>query len=138
MERTVNIGGKDVRMRASALIPRLYRFKFGRDMIADMNRLVRAYKKATDLPEDASDDDREAAQLSAMDLTIFENVAYMMIKHAGEDVPDTPDQWLDSIDGVFSVYEIMPTILELWQYNQGTTSTPKKKENRQRASRTAQ
>ncbi len=127
MERTVNIGGKDVRMRASALIPRLYRFKFGRDMIADMNRLVRAYKKATDLPEDASDDDREAAQLSAMDLTIFENVAYMMIKHAGEDVPDTPDQWLDSIDGVFSVYEIMPTILELWQYNQGTTSTPKKK-----------
>ena len=62
-----------------------------------------------------------------MDLTIFENVAYMMIKHAGEDVPDTPDQWLDSIDGVFSVYEIMPTILELWQYNQGTTSTPKKK-----------
>ena len=127
MERTVNIGGKDVRMRASALIPRLYRFKFGRDMIADMNRLGGAYKKATDLPEDASDDDREAAQLSAMDLTIFENVAYMMIKHAGEDVPDTPDQWLDSIDGVFSVYEIMPTILELWQYNQGTTSTPKKK-----------
>lgn len=127
MERTVNIGGKDVRMRASALIPRLYRFKFGRDMIQDMNKLRKAYAKATNLPEDATDEEREDAQLSAMDLTIFENIAYMMVKHAGEDVPNTPDEWLDGIDGVFSIYEIMPTIFELWDANQVTTSTPKKK-----------
>ena len=59
--------------------------------------------------------------------TIFENVAYMMIKHAGEDVPPTPDEWLDSIDGIFSIYNVMPTILELWGENQKTTSIPKKK-----------
>ena len=127
MERTVNVGGKEVKMRASALIPRLYRFKFGRDMIADMRQLQKAYLKAVSLPKDATEEERQDAQLSILDLTIFENTAWLMIKHANEDVPDTPDAWLDTIDGVFSVYEIMPTILELWNANQVTTSVPRKK-----------
>lgn len=128
MTRTVNIGGKEVRMRASALIPRLYRVQFGRDMISDMRQLLKSYNKAVkSLGKDVTEEQRQAAQLSMMDLTIFENVAYMMIKHAGEDVPPTPDEWLDSIDGIFSIYNVMPTILELWGENQKTTSIPKKK-----------
>lgn len=62
-----------------------------------------------------------------MDLTIFENVAYMMVRHGGNDVPPTPEEWLDSLDGVFSIYEVLPTILELWQGTNHTTSIPKKK-----------
>ena len=128
MTRTVNIGGKEVRMRASALIPRLYRVQFGRDMISDMRQLLKSYNKAVkSLGKDVTEEQRQAAQLSMMDLTIFENVAYMMIKYAGEDVPPTPDEWLDSIDGIFSIYNVMPTILELWGENQKTTSIPKKK-----------
>lgn len=128
MTRTVNIGGKEVRMRASALIPRLYRVQFGRDMISDMRQLIKSYNKAVkSLGKDVTEEQRQDAQLSMMDLTIFENVAYMMIKHAGEDVPPTPDEWLDSIDGIFSIYNVMPTILELWGENQKTTSIPKKK-----------
>ncbi len=127
MEKTVMIGGKEVRMRASALIPRLYRFKFGRDMVSDMRQLQKAYQKAVSLPAEAPEEEKHDAQLSAMDLTIFENVAYMMIRHAGEDVPDSPEEWLDTIDGVFSVYEILPAILELWGANSQTTSIPKKK-----------
>lgn len=128
MTRTVNIGGRVVRMRASALIPRLYRVQFGRDMISDMRQLIKSYNKAVKaLEKDVTEEQRQDAQLSMMDLTIFENVAYMMIKHAGEDVPPTPDEWLDSIDGIFSIYNVMPTILELWGENQKTTSIPKKK-----------
>ena len=127
MERTVLIDGKEVRMRASALIPRLYRFKFKRDMVSDMNQLRKAYLKAANLPDGATDEEREDAQLSIMDLTIFENVAYIMIKHAGEDIPDTPEEWLEGISGIFSIYEIMPVILELWEGNKATTSVPKKK-----------
>lgn len=128
MTRTVNIGGKEVRMRASALIPRLYRVQFGRDMISDMRQLIKSYNKAVKAwGKDVTEEQRQDAQLSMMDLTIFENVAYMMIKHAGEDVPPTPDEWLDSIDGIFSIYNVMPTILELWGENQKTTSIPKKK-----------
>ena len=127
MERTVQIDGKPMRMRASALIPRLYRFKFGRDLIADMNRLKKAYDKANALPPDATEEQRQDAQLEATELTIFENVAYLMAKQAGEPVPDTPDEWLDGMDGVFSVYEVLPVILELWVANLATTAKPKKK-----------
>lgn len=127
MERTVIIDGKEVRMRASALIPRLYRYKFGRDMISDMRQLQKSFNKLQTLPDEASDEERQDAQLSVLDLTIFENMAWLMIRNAGEDIPDTPDEWLDTIEGVFSVYEILPVILELWNANNATTSVPRKK-----------
>lgn len=126
MVREIMIDGKPVRMRASALIPRLYRFKFGRDMVSDMRQLQKAFQRAQNLPEDATEEERQDAQLSVLDLTLFENVAYMMVKHADPAAPDTPDEWLDSIEGTFSIYEILPEILDLWGLNQRTTSTPKK------------
>ena len=128
MERTIKVGGADIRMRASALIPRLYRFKFGRDIIRDMAQLEQAYKKALSVKEDATEEEKRAAQLSALDLTIFENVAWVMAKNAGgSTVPGDPDEWLDSIDGVFPIYEVMPQILELWTAGLETTSAPAKK-----------
>lgn len=127
MEKTVNVGGTDVRMRASALIPRLYRFKFGRDMVSDMRQLQKSYAKAAALPDTATEEERQDAQLSVLDLTIFENVAWIMAKHADKSVADDPDEWLDSFEGVFTIYEVLPQILELWSMNQATTSTPKKK-----------
>jgi hypothetical protein len=117
MERTVKIDGRDVRMRASALIPRLYRYKFGRDVVQDMATLRKNYLKAKD----------EDGELSAIDLEVFENIAWLMIRHAGEEIPDSPEEWLDTIDGVFSVYEILPVILDLWGQNFATTAKAKKK-----------
>ena len=127
MERTLRIGGAELRMRASALIPRLYRFKFGRDLIKDMSQLEKAYKKALSVQEGATDEERRDAELSILDLTIFENVAWAMAKNADQNVPDDPGEWLDSIDGIFSVYEVLPEILELWTDGLNTTSIPAKK-----------
>ena len=126
MEKKVMIGGKEYRMRASALIPRLYRFKLGRDMVADMNQLTKSYQKILK-SKNASEEEKRDAQLSVADLTIFENVAFMMVKHAGEDIPDTPEEGLDSSEGVFSIYEILPDILSLWSANNAQTSVPGKK-----------
>ena len=127
MERTIRVGANVMRMRASALIPRLYRFRFGRDLIKDMSQLEKAYKKAVTVKEDATDEERQEAQLSVLDLTIFENVAWCMAKNADPNVPNDPDEWLDTIDGVFSVYEVLPQILELWTAGLETTSNPVKK-----------
>ena len=127
MEKTISVGGKEFRMRASALIPRLYRYKFRRDMITDMKQLEKDFKKAVNLPEDATEDEILDAQLTVLDLTIFENVAWLMVKNAGEDIPDDPDEWLDTIDGVFSVYEVLPQMLDIWEGNLATTSAPRKK-----------
>ena len=60
-ERTVVIDGGERKMRASALIPRLYRFKFGRDIISDMGKLRKSFETVQNLPEDATDEQREEA-----------------------------------------------------------------------------
>jgi len=122
VEKTIEIGGRKYRMRASALIPRLYRAQFGRDLVADMRQLQQGFMRAAQTTEN----DGAGSNLSAMDLTIFENVAWTLIRNAGEDIPDTPDEWLDSIDGILSIYKILPQILALWNGNQQTTSTAKK------------
>lgn len=126
MEKTICIDGKEVRMRASALIPRLYRFRFGRDIIRDINELQKSYKKLLELPKDATNEERQDAQLSVMDLTIFENVAYIMAKHGDDSIPNTLEEWLDGFQ-MFSIYEVMPHILELWNLSNATTAKSKKK-----------
>ena len=78
MTKTILIDGKEITLAANALTPRLYRHKFGRDMIQDLNRLRRSYAKALSLPDDATEEERQDAQLEAVDLEIFENAAYIM------------------------------------------------------------
>ena len=124
MESIIIVGDKEVKMRASALIPRLYRFKFGRDIIKDITILKKAFAKASNLPENATEEEKEDAQLSALDLTIFENVAYIMAKHADKNQPETPDEWLDQFD-MFSIYQVLPQILTLWNLSTAMTSIPK-------------
>ena len=118
IQRTIHVGSKDIPMRASALIPRLYRVKFGRDMIRDMKALQDSYNNAKD---------DEEKNLTVADLTIFENIAWLLAKHADPSVPADPDEWLDSIDGVLSIYEVLPEILSMWSENLHTTSVPAKK-----------
>lgn len=128
VERTITVGEQEVRMRANALIPRLYRYKFGRDMIADMRTLQKSFEKARNIKPDATEEEIRDAQLTVLDLTIFENVAWLMAREADrENVPNHPDEWLETIDGVFSIYEILPVVLDMWQWNTATTSIPRKK-----------
>ena len=139
MEKIIVIDGKEVGFRATALTPRLYRHKIGRDMVRDLNQLKRSYEKAvsamnTQKPgEDATESQIaeyeqavKDAQLSVMDLEIFENAAFVMARQYDQSIPDTPEEWLDGFV-FFSIYEVLPHIIELWQLNQKTTASPKKK-----------
>lgn len=126
MERILKIDGKDVALKASALVPRLYRFRFKRDMMRDMVQLRKAYRRAKELPKEATEEERAEASMNELDLTIFENVAYIMAKHADASVADSPEEWLDGFN-MFSIYEVLPAILELWGMSEATTSTAKKK-----------
>ena len=129
LKRDVEISGKTVTLGASALLPKIYRVRFGRDLISDMNRLRKSYQAANSLPPSATEEEKQSAALDEIDLTIFERVAWAMAYHADSDgsVPHDPDEWLESFDGVFSIYDIFPVILELWGLNQKTTSVPAKK-----------
>ena len=59
-------------------------------------------------------------------LEVFENVAYIMAKHADpENVPDNPDDFLEQFN-TFSIYEILPQLIELWGLNTATQIKSKK------------
>lgn len=117
MDKQVTIDGKEVKFRATARTPRLYRAIIGRDMIQDMNKLAKAYDRKRQNEDD----------LDVIDLQIFEDVAYIMARHANPEMEEkTADEWLDTFD-MFSIYEVLPHILELWAINARQTSTAKKK-----------
>lgn len=118
IEKTIQVEGKDMKLRCSALIPRSYRRIFGRDMIADMDSLIAAYRKHQK---------DKTIPIDSINLEVFENVAWLMLKSAGENVGETPEEWLDELSGIFSIYEVLPDILMLWNASKKTTSTPKKK-----------
>ena len=114
-EKTVLVSGKEVRFRSSAAIPRLYRIKFKRDIFKDLSKLEASYKgKAND-----------GEELQIEDLEIFENVAYIMAFHADPTIPGTIEEWLDEFE-MFSIYQVLPEILELWGANLVTDIESKK------------
>ena len=114
-EKTIQISGKSVRFRSSAAIPRLYRIKFKRDIFKDLTKLEKSYKGKTD--------DGEEMQIE--DLEIFENVAYIMAWHADPSIPGDINDWLDEFE-MFSIYQVLPEILDLWGTNLVTDIQPKK------------
>ena len=114
--KSIEIDGRRVPFKASAAIPRIYRLKFGRDVFADIDKLVEATKG-------------QNPQTSALDINtlgLFEDVAYTMAKYADPSVPETPEEWLDGFD-MFSIYLILPQIIELWRMNTEATVPMKKK-----------
>lgn len=113
--KTIEIDGQDVPFRASAAIPRIYRVKFGRDIYRDLAKLEKVVKE----------NDQEASGLDTLSLELFENIAYIMAKHADPSIPDI-DEWLDGFD-VFSIYQILPQIIKLWHLNTQTQAESKKK-----------
>ena len=115
IQKTVKVGGKDVAFRSSATIPRLYRVKFRRDIFKDLSKLEKSYKEKDD----------GSKELEIEDLEIFENVAYIMAFHADPTIPGTIDEWLDQFE-MFSIYEVLPEILELWGSNLFTDASAKK------------
>jgi hypothetical protein len=58
-------------------------------------------------------------------LEAFENIAYLMAKHADPSIPDTAEEWLEEFS-VFSIYQVLPEIISLWGVNLETQSTAKK------------
>ena len=59
-------------------------------------------------------------------LELFENIAYIMARHADPDnVPTEPDEWLEQF-GIFSIYEVLPKLIEPWGINLQTQVQAKK------------
>ena len=115
MVKNIEIDGKEVAFRASAAIPRIYRMKFQRDIYKDLAALEKAI----------GDNTEEVSNLDMFSLEMFENIAYIMAKHADASIPESPEEWLDDFN-TFSIYQVLPKIIELWGLNVQTQIEAKK------------
>lgn len=115
LTQTIEIDGQQVKFRASAAIPRIYRLRFHRDIYKDLSLLEKSVSKQ----------DEDNSGLDLFSLEMFENIAYIMAKHADPDISDTPEEWLDNFN-TFSIYQILPKLIELWGLNVQTDVQSKK------------
>jgi hypothetical protein len=113
--KTILIDGQEVTFPASAALPRLYRVKFHRDIYRDLDALQKAMEVS----------DEGASTLDTFSLELFENISYFMAQHADPSVPDYPEEWLERFN-TFSIYQVLPQIIELWGLNLRTDVESKK------------
>lgn len=115
MTTTVNIGGKEVRVRVSARTPFDYRELFFSDLIDDMHRVC-------------------TGAAGADTIEVVEKFLWICARNAGEDVhADLPAEdaiaaWLDEFDDMYAMYKALPVVIEMWQKETQTTSEAKKKD----------
>ena len=105
--KKIEIDGKEVTVKASAAVPRLYRIKFGRDIYKDLRQLEKS----------VGENDEDNSNLDLFSLEMFEDLAWLMARHADPaKVPDSPEEFLDQFN-TFSIYQILPQLIELWGLN---------------------
>ena len=114
--KTITIDGQEVTFKASAAMPRLYRARFGRDLFKDLDLLIAGFKE----------NDESNSMMPIESLEAFENISFIMARYADPTIPDDPMKWLDRFE-VFSIYNVLPQILQLWGLNVETDSESKKK-----------
>ena len=116
MEKTITIDGQDIKFKATASTPRVYRQAFGRDIYIDMTSLYDAMSKGE--------------ELSVSNLESFENMAFCMYAQAeGRElkrdiIEKEMTEWLDRFS-TFSIYKIVPELMDLWRLNTEQTVKPK-------------
>jgi len=110
MKGEITVNGKKLAICTNALLPKKYRHIFGRDLIQDIFKYRNAQKKG-----------------EILDSEVLENLTWLMLKEAGEDVGKTVDEWLASIDDYLALYEQFGIAYTLWGLGEKTTAKPKKK-----------
>lgn len=115
MKQNIEIDGREVAFKASAAIPRIYRMRFHRDIYKDLRLLEKSIGSGNE----------EESNLDLFSLEMFENIAFVMAKHADPSIPDTPEEWLDGFS-TFSIYQVLPKLIQLWGLNVQTQVESKK------------
>lgn len=159
MESTVEMmDGTTIGIRANSLTPIFYHEATGRDLfkdIADLQTKILSHIKSEELaelekmkPGDFVGKDEKTKKktqkamdaFGAMDVMVFAGVAYTMANQYatshGEEIAPTWRDWLDEIPGVFSIYNLITPVFELWAKVNETTSISKKKSGRRSANST--
>lgn len=108
MEKMVNIGGADYKMKSTAANLLKYKAQFGRDLLTDVQTLQEAQ-----LPGGNWD-------FGKIDLEILYDMVWLLIKAADPTLPP-PMEWLDSLD-TFPLRDAASAAMTLYVESMGGTS----------------
>lgn len=111
MKRIITIDDQEVTFVATGKTPILYKQWTGHDLFSDM----------TKLQEDPTDT-----------VEVFSRLAYVMAKQADGTIGEM-EEWLDGF-GMFSLYQALAELTDMWKVETATTSTAKKKVNARKGS----
>lgn len=113
MEKVINIGGKEVKMKSTASILALYRNNFNRDFMSDIIKMQGSLNGV-----------EKGKELEALDLDFFEKVSWCMAKAGDESVPEF-EKWLDEFE-LFDLIQALPEIMTLITANMSQIEDKKK------------
>lgn len=123
MEKTIRIGNEDIRFKATARTPLLYRTWLKRDIFKDIGKLQENYSKAQE--KDAVD----ISDIETETINIIQQIAYVMAKQADASIKESYEEWVDGFD-MFEIYPVMNEIIALWGMNMTQEAEAKKNKDR--------
>lgn len=116
MEKIIKIGNKEIGMKSTAGTMMRYRNNFNRDFIKDLMALQ----------EKLSTKIEKGTEFEALDLDMFEKIAWCMAKTYDNSIPDI-EKWLDDFD-TFDIMQVLPEIMTLLISNMEQINSKKKLE----------
>lgn len=113
MEKIINIGGVDVRLKSTAATPLIYKNQFKTSFLTDLMLLSKAFQNGTDISKMSYN------QIRNVDLDIFYNFVWVLAKGADKNI-EPPLEWFAKF-GEFDLEEVTTDVMELLVSSIGAT-----------------
>lgn len=123
------IFGTDHKLKMSAATPRIYRAKFGKDIIVQMDAMYeRLSNEGKKKDEEKKDEEKKGNSVSFTpeELEMMENLIFVCNRQAEPEQPEDIFEWLASFE-IGAITGTYGTIMKMWEDNLHQTSTSKKK-----------
>ena len=123
------IFGTDHKLKMSAATPRIYRAKFGKDIIVQMDamyeRLSNEGKKKDEEKKNEEKKD-DSVSFTPEELEMMENLIFVCNRQAEPEQPEDIFEWLASFE-IGAITGTYGTIMKMWEDNLHQTSKSKEK-----------
>lgn len=118
------IFGTDHKLKISAATPRIYRAKFGKDIIVQMDAMYERLSNEGKKKDEEKKDD--SVSFTPEELEMMENLIFVCNRQAEPEQPEDIFEWLASFE-IGAITGTYGTIMKMWEDNLNQTSTSKKK-----------
>lgn len=118
------IFGTDHKLKMSAATPRIYRAKFGKDIIVQMDAMYERLSNEGKKKDEEKKDD--SVSFTPEELEMMENLIFVCNRQAEPEQPEDIFEWLASFE-IGAITGTYGAIMKMWEDNLHQTSTSKKK-----------